>query len=62
MEALGWAPQPDLESVRVPPGYAHAVIQALRRGAITASRAVELMHGQLSLADLPAEGDTDAAP
>jgi transcriptional regulator with XRE-family HTH domain/Zn-dependent peptidase ImmA (M78 family) len=62
MEALGWAPQPDLESIRVPPGYAHAVIQALRRDAITASRAVELMHGQLSLADLPAESDTDDAP
>ena len=62
MEALGWAPQPDLESIRVPPGYAHAVIQALRRDAITASRAVELMHGQLSLADLPTESDTDDAP
>jgi hypothetical protein len=21
MESLGWAPQPDLESIRVPPGY-----------------------------------------
>jgi transcriptional regulator with XRE-family HTH domain/Zn-dependent peptidase ImmA (M78 family) len=62
MEALGWVPQPDLESVRVPPGYAHAVIEAWRRGAITPSRAVELMHGQLSLADLPAETEADDAP
>lgn len=62
MEALGWVPQPDLESIRVPPGYAHGVIEAWRQSLITASRAVELMHGQLSLADLPAEGEADDAP
>ena len=32
MEALGWAPQPDLETVRVPPRYAHAVMEAWRKG------------------------------
>ena len=53
MDALGWAPQPDLGSIRVPPGYAHAVLEALRQGAITPSRAVELMRGQVTLADLP---------
>jgi Zn-dependent peptidase ImmA (M78 family) len=58
MEALGWAPQPDLAAIRVPPGYAHAVLQAWRRGAITATRAVELMHGQIAADDLP----TDAEP
>lgn len=62
MEALGWAPQPDLEAIRVPPGYAHAVIEAWRRHAITASRAVEMMHGQLSTADLPSEPEADDTP
>jgi len=62
MEALGWAPQPDLEAIRVPPRYAHAVIEAWRRGALTATRAVELMHGQISTADLPAGAGADAEP
>jgi transcriptional regulator with XRE-family HTH domain/Zn-dependent peptidase ImmA (M78 family) len=53
LDALGWAPQPDLASIRVPPNYAHAVMEALQRSAITPSRAVELMRGQISLADLP---------
>ncbi len=62
LDALGWAPQPDLESVRVPPGYAHAVLEALRMAAITPSRAVELLHGQASLADLPADDEADDEP
>ncbi|HEY6790903.1 MAG TPA: ImmA/IrrE family metallo-endopeptidase [Trebonia sp.] len=62
LDALGWVPQPDLESVRVPPGYAHAVLEAMRRSAITPSRAVEFMHGQVSLADLPADDETDDEP
>jgi transcriptional regulator with XRE-family HTH domain/Zn-dependent peptidase ImmA (M78 family) len=57
MEAVGWAPQPDLEAIRVPPRYAHAVMEAWRRGALTASRAVELMHGQIAEADLPTGAD-----
>jgi Zn-dependent peptidase ImmA (M78 family) len=32
MEAVGWVPQPDLEAIRVPPRYAHAVMEAWRRG------------------------------
>jgi len=62
LDALGWAPQPDLESVRVPPGYAHAVLEALRMTAITPSRAVELLHGQADLADLPADDEADDEP
>jgi hypothetical protein len=62
MEALGWAPQPDLEAVWVPPHYAHAVIAAWRKGAITATRAVELMHGQITAADLPAGIEADVEP
>jgi IrrE N-terminal-like domain len=62
MDALGWAPQPDLASIRVPPGYAHAVLEALRQSAITPSRAVELMRGQVSVADLPADDEADDEP
>ena len=62
MEAVRWAPQPDLEAVRVPPGYAHAVIEAWQRGALTATRAVELMHGQITAADLPTGAEADVEP
>ncbi len=62
MEALGWTPQPDLEAVRVPSRYAHAVIAAWRKGAITVTRAVELMHGQITATDLPAGIEADAEP
>jgi transcriptional regulator with XRE-family HTH domain/Zn-dependent peptidase ImmA (M78 family) len=62
LDSLGWAPQPDLESIRVPPNYAHAVIEAVQRGAITPSRAVELMRGQIRLTDLPADDETDDEP
>jgi transcriptional regulator with XRE-family HTH domain len=62
LEALGWTPQPDLESVRVPPAFAHAVMQAWRAGLITRSRAVDLMHGQIEESDLPVDAETDLAP
>jgi transcriptional regulator with XRE-family HTH domain/Zn-dependent peptidase ImmA (M78 family) len=62
LDALGWSPQPDLESVRVPPGYAHAVLEAVRMAAITPSRAVELLHGQADLADLPPDDEADDEP
>ncbi|WBB72463.1 XRE family transcriptional regulator [Micromonospora sp. WMMD1128] len=62
MEALGWAPQPDLASVRVPPGYAQAVIEAWRASRITRARAIELMYGELTDADLPEEDDLETAP
>ncbi|MED7928147.1 XRE family transcriptional regulator [Nonomuraea sp. LP-02] len=59
MEAVGWAPQPDLETVRVPPRFAHAVMECYKRSLITESRAVELMRGQIVAADLPARDDGD---
>jgi transcriptional regulator with XRE-family HTH domain/Zn-dependent peptidase ImmA (M78 family) len=62
MEAVGWAPQPDLEAVRVPPRYAHAVIEAWKKGALTATRAVELMHGQITTADLPSGAEAEVGP
>jgi transcriptional regulator with XRE-family HTH domain/Zn-dependent peptidase ImmA (M78 family) len=62
LEAVGWAPQPDLEAVRVPPRYADAVMEAWRRGVVTAARAVELMHGQITLDDLPHREETDLEP
>lgn len=62
-DALGWSPQPDLDSIRVPPGFAHAVMQAYRNGLITSTRALELMHGQLeSVSDLPPRPDEDLTP
>ncbi|MPY83319.1 MAG: ImmA/IrrE family metallo-endopeptidase [Actinophytocola sp.] len=62
MEALGWTPQMDLESVTVPPGYAHAVMRAWSNDLITSERAVELMHGQITMDDLPARDDSGLAP
>jgi Zn-dependent peptidase ImmA (M78 family) len=52
-DAIGWGPQPDLDSVRVPPSYAHAVIQAWQQDYVTSARAVELMYGQIAVDDLP---------
>lgn len=62
LEAAGWAPQPDLESVRVPPRYADAVMNSWRRGFITGDRALELMHGQLDAGDLPEREELDLEP
>ena len=57
MKAVGWAPQPDLESVRVPPSVADAVLAAVQQHRITARRAAELTRGQLSENDLLGDGD-----
>lgn len=62
MEALGWVPQVDLESVTVPPSYAHAVMEAWNRDLITSDRAVELMHGQITVDDLPPRDDAGLRP
>jgi Zn-dependent peptidase ImmA (M78 family) len=62
MEAVGWEPQPDLESIRVPPHYAQAVLDAFRRRLVTPARAVELLHGQLEADDLPPVDDEDVEP
>lgn len=61
-EAVGWVPQADLEAVRVPPRYAHAVMEAWKADAITSDRAVELMHGQIVLDDLPTKPDSELEP
>ncbi|WP_432830237.1 helix-turn-helix domain-containing protein [Dactylosporangium sp. CA-092794] len=62
LEALGFTPPPDLESVRVPPAYAKAVLRAWRDDLITRARTIELMRGQLQDQDLPADPDADLAP
>ena len=61
-EALGWAPQADLETVQVPPTYAHAVMEAWKDDFVTSQRAVELMHGQITIDDLPSKPDLDVEP
>lgn len=60
MDAVGWAPQPDLDAIRVPPGYSHAVMEAWRQYLVSDARAVELLHGQIGLDDLPPRDETDA--
>ena len=62
MDAVGWTPQPDLDAIRVPPGYSHAVMEAWRRDLVTSNRAVELLHGTISLEDLPSRDDSDLLP
>ncbi|WP_285703389.1 XRE family transcriptional regulator [Microtetraspora sp. NBRC 16547] len=62
MEAVGWAPQPDLQNIRVPPSYAHAVLQAWKKGMVTAPRAADLMRGQIVESDLPPRDDADLEP
>ncbi|HUQ56567.1 XRE family transcriptional regulator [Lentzea sp.] len=62
MDAVGWAPQPDLDSVRVPRDYAKAVMEAWKRDMLTSSRVVELMHGQVVESDLPVVPDDEVAP
>jgi transcriptional regulator with XRE-family HTH domain/Zn-dependent peptidase ImmA (M78 family) len=62
LDATGWTPQPDLEWIRVPPGYAHAVLEARRLHLITTARAVELLRGQIEEADLPPLDDEDVTP
>jgi transcriptional regulator with XRE-family HTH domain len=61
-EAIGWAPQPDLESIRVPPAFADAVLKAWRASLITAGRAEEMMRGELSASDLPDREEPELEP
>jgi len=62
LEALGWAPQPDLATVRVPRSFARAVMAAWRGDLITRTRALALLHGAITDADLPDRDDLDIAP
>jgi hypothetical protein len=61
-DSIGWAPEPDLAKVRVPPTFAHAVVTAWRDDLITTTRAIELMHGQIRTEDLPVRDDVDVDP
>ena len=56
MDAAGWVPQPDFESIRVPPNVARAVAEAVHQSLITPSRAAELTRGQLVESDFEAGG------
>lgn len=60
MQAVGWSPAPD--TMLVPPRYADAVIDAWRRDLVSDARAVELLHGTISLDDLPPRDDAGLAP
>ena len=62
LDAAGWEPLPDLEFIRVPPRYAHAVMSTWREGLVTSARAVELMHGQISQDDLPPRDISEVEP
>jgi transcriptional regulator with XRE-family HTH domain/Zn-dependent peptidase ImmA (M78 family) len=62
LDATGWTPQPDLDWVRVPPAYAHAVLAARNQHLITTTRAIELMRGQIEEADLPSLPDGNVEP
>jgi hypothetical protein len=37
-------------------------MEAWRKGALTAARAIELLHGQITAADLPASVEADVEP
>jgi transcriptional regulator with XRE-family HTH domain/Zn-dependent peptidase ImmA (M78 family) len=62
MDAAGWAPEPDLEQLRVSPSVAAAVMNAWRQGLITPRRAEELTRGQISADDLLFADDTSGKP
>lgn len=61
-DAIDWAPEADLAAVRVPPSYAQAVMRAWKEDFVTSERAVELMHKQLTIDDLPLKPDTGLEP
>ncbi|XVV09653.1 helix-turn-helix domain-containing protein [Actinoplanes sp. CA-131856] len=62
LDATGWTPQPDLEWIRVPAAYAHAVLRARAEHFITTARAVDMMRGQVEEADFPPRGDEELPP
>jgi transcriptional regulator with XRE-family HTH domain len=62
LDAVGWTPQPDLETVRVPPSVATAVMKAWRGGFITPNRAAEITRGQITADDLVTVTDGGEAP
>lgn len=52
-EVLGQAPDEDLALGETSPQWRQAALTAWRRGVITASRAVELLHGAITESELP---------
>ncbi|MFG3339758.1 helix-turn-helix domain-containing protein [Glycomyces sp. NPDC048151] len=60
MDALGWAPQPDLEKVVLSPTAAHAIMEAYSRHLISADRAIEMMRGQIRKDELPQTDEDDS--
>ncbi|WP_324191973.1 helix-turn-helix domain-containing protein [Nocardia puris] len=61
-QAVEWTPPPDFDRVRVPPGYADAVLTAWTGNLITVARVIELMHGQVTRDDLGVEDDSADEP
>lgn len=53
LAVLGAEPEPDLPTGATGPAWRRAVLAALRAGDITPGRAVELLHGLVTEADLP---------
>ncbi|RKS79427.1 Zn-dependent peptidase ImmA (M78 family) [Actinomadura pelletieri DSM 43383] len=53
LAVLGEEPKPDLEIGDTGPAWRRAVLAAWERSLITASRAVELLKGQITVAELP---------
>ena len=51
----GVAVREELAPPAVPPRFAQAVMRAYKRHKVSASRALELLHGTLQAAELPAE-------
>jgi len=61
-EAVGWVPQPDLASVRVPPAFASAILRAQQDSSISTTRAVEMMRGELDASAFPEIDEDDTCP
>lgn len=59
LEVLGYEPREDLLPGETSPQWTQAVMAAWRSGAITASRAVELVHGTVQESELPDREESD---
>lgn len=59
MDALGWVPRPDFESMRVSPLVAHAIMEAYTGAYIASGRAVAMLRGQINGVDALPEVDEE---